>query len=50
LERLLKVKEGQKEEAMRIEGTQRLVTEEVEILEVVFCIWCAEEIEEEKAS
>jgi hypothetical protein len=49
LERLLKVKERQKEvEAMHIEDTQRLVTE-IEMLKVVFCIWCAE-IGEEEAS
>jgi hypothetical protein len=34
LERILKVKQGQKEEAMHIEDTQRLVTE-IEMLEVV---------------
>jgi hypothetical protein len=34
LERLLKVKQGQKEEAMHIEDTQRLVTE-IEMLRVV---------------
>jgi hypothetical protein len=39
LERLLKVKERQKEEAMYMEDTQqRLVTEEIEMLKVVFCI------------
>jgi hypothetical protein len=36
LERLLKVKERQKEEAMHIEDTQRLVTEEIEMLQVVY--------------
>jgi hypothetical protein len=34
LERILKVKQGQKEEAMHIEDTQRLVTE-IEMLRVV---------------
>jgi hypothetical protein len=39
LERLLKIKERQKEEAMYMEDTQqRLVTEEIEMLKVVFCI------------
>jgi hypothetical protein len=36
LERLLKAKRRQKEEAMDIEDTQRLVTEEIEMLKVVF--------------
>jgi hypothetical protein len=35
LERILKSKERQKEEAMHIEDTQRLVTEEIEMLCVV---------------
>jgi hypothetical protein len=39
LERLLKIKERQKEEeAIHIEDTQRLVTE-IGMLKVVFCIW-----------
>jgi hypothetical protein len=37
LERLLKVKQRQKEEAMHIEDTQRLVTE-IEMLKVVLCL------------
>jgi hypothetical protein len=37
LERLLKSKERQKEEAMHIEETQRLVTE-IEMRKVAFCI------------
>jgi hypothetical protein len=36
LERLLQVKQRQKEEAMDIEDTQRLVIEEIEMLKVVF--------------
>ena len=36
LEQLLKAKRRQKEEAMDIEDTQRLVTEEIEMLKVVF--------------
>jgi hypothetical protein len=47
LELLLKVKERQKEEAMHMEDIQRLVTE-IEMLKVVYCIWCAE-IEEKLA-
>jgi hypothetical protein len=39
LEQLLKVKHRQKEQAMHIEDTQRLVTE-IEMLKVVF-FWCA---------
>jgi hypothetical protein len=35
LERLLKIKERQNEEAMHIDDRQRLVTEEIEILKVV---------------
>src|ERR671919_2253839 len=35
LERLLKVKRRQKEEAMHMEDTQRLVVEEIEMLKVV---------------
>ena len=38
LERLLQIKQRQKEEAMHIEDTQRLVTE-IEMLKVVFCIY-----------
>jgi hypothetical protein len=38
LERLLQVKQRQKEEAMHIEDTERLGTE-IEMLKVVFCIW-----------
>jgi hypothetical protein len=41
LEQLLKLKEREKEEAMHIEDTERLVTE-LEMLKVVFCIWYAE--------
>jgi hypothetical protein len=37
LERLLKTKRRQKEEAMHIEDTQRLFTE-IEMLKVVYCI------------
>ena len=37
LRRLLQVKQRQKEEAMHIEDTQRLVSE-IEMLKVVFCI------------
>jgi hypothetical protein len=37
LRRLLQVKERQKEEAMHIEDTQRLVTE-MEMLRVVLCL------------
>jgi hypothetical protein len=37
LERLLKVKQRQKDEAMHIEDTQRLVTE-IEMLRVVLCL------------
>jgi len=40
LERLLKVKRRQKEEAMHIEDTQRLVTEEIEMLKVVLYLVC----------
>ena len=39
LERLLKAKARQKEEAMHIEDTQRLVTE-IEMLKVVFYLVC----------
>jgi hypothetical protein len=35
LEQLLKVKERQKEEAIHMDDTQRLVTEEIEMLKVV---------------
>jgi hypothetical protein len=38
LERPLEVKQIQKQEAMRIEETQRLVIEEIEMLKVVFCL------------
>ncbi len=38
LDRLLQVKQRQKEEAMHIEDTERLVTE-IEMLKVVDCIW-----------
>jgi hypothetical protein len=37
IERLLQVKERQKEEAIHIEDTQRLVTK-IEILKVVLCL------------
>jgi hypothetical protein len=37
LEQLLRLKERQKEEAMYMEDTQRLVTE-IEMLKVVYCI------------
>jgi hypothetical protein len=40
LERLLKVRERQKDEAMYMEDTQRLMTE-IEMLKVVLCIWSA---------
>ncbi len=36
--RLLQIKQRQKEEAMRIEDTQKLVAE-IEMLKVVLCIW-----------
>jgi len=39
LERLLQVKQKQKEEAMHIEDTQRLVTE-IEMLKVVLYLVC----------
>ena len=39
LKRLLKIKQKQKEEAMHIEDTERLITE-IEMLKVVlYCIW-----------
>jgi hypothetical protein len=38
LERPLEVKQIQKQEAMHIEETQRLVIEEIEMLRVVYCI------------
>ena len=39
LKRLLKIMQKQKEEAMHIEDTERLVTE-IEMLKVVlYCIW-----------
>ena len=38
LERLLQIRQRQKEEAMYIEDTQRLVTEEIEMLKVVLGI------------
>ena len=37
LQRLLRLKEREKDEAMHIEDTQRLVSE-IEMLKVVFCI------------
>jgi hypothetical protein len=40
LERLLKVKQRQKEEAMHIGYTQRLFTEEIEMLKVVLYLVC----------
>src|ERR687893_3221641 len=53
LERLLKVKQRQKEEAMHIEDTQRLVTE-IEMLKVVLYLVCRnrgkEEEKEQKSS
>jgi hypothetical protein len=39
LEQLLKIKQRRKDEAMHIEDMQRLVTEEIEMLKVVSCIW-----------
>jgi hypothetical protein len=39
LERLLKIKRRQKEESIRIENTQRLVTE-IEMLKVVLYLMC----------
>ena len=39
LKSLLQVKQRQKEEALHIDDTQRLVTEEIEMLKAVFCIW-----------
>jgi methyl coenzyme M reductase beta subunit len=38
LRRLLQIKQRQKEGADHIEDTKRLVTEEIEMLKVVFCI------------
>ncbi len=38
LRRLLQIKQRQKEEADHIEDTQRLVTEEIEMLKVVLCL------------
>ena len=46
LERLLQVKQRQKDEAMRIEDTQRLVTE-IEMLKVVLYFVCRNERKEE---
>ena len=40
---LLKSKERQKEEAMHIEDTQRLVTEEIEMLKVVLYLVASKE-------
>ena len=39
LERLLKIKERQKEEATHRRCIKKLVIEEIEMLKVVFCIW-----------
>lgn len=50
LERLLKVKKRQKEEAMHIEDTQRLVTEEIEMLKVVLYLVRRERAIREEAS
>jgi hypothetical protein len=36
--RLLRLKQRQKEKAMHIEDTQRLATEEIEMLKVVLCL------------
>jgi hypothetical protein len=43
LQALLKLKERKKQQTTEedIEDTQRLVTEEIEMLKVVFCIWSA---------
>ena len=38
LQWLLKVKEMENEEAMHIKDTERLVTEEIEMLKVVLCL------------
>jgi hypothetical protein len=46
LERLLQVKQRQKEEAMHIEDSQRLVTE-IEMLKVVLYLVCRNERKEE---
>jgi methyl coenzyme M reductase beta subunit len=46
LERLLQVKQRQKDEAMHIEDTQRLVTE-IEMLKVVLYLVCRNERKEE---
>jgi hypothetical protein len=46
--RLLRLKQRQKEKAMHIEDTQRLVTEEIEMLKVVFCIWWRGAAKEDK--
>ena len=40
LERLLQIRQIQKEEAMYIADTQRLVTEEIEMLKVVLHLVC----------
>lgn len=47
LERLLKAKEREKEEAMHIDDTQRLVTE-IEMLKVVLYLVVSREGEEER--
>jgi hypothetical protein len=49
LERLLKVKRRQKEEATEREDTERLVTE-IEMLKVVLFLVCRKKIEKEEAS
>src|SRR5918995_489905 len=49
LERLLKVKRRQKEEAMEREDTERLVTE-IEMLKVVLFLVCRNRGKEEEAS
>ena len=41
LRRLLEVKQRQKGEVDHIEDTKRLVTE-IEMLKIVYCIWCTE--------
>jgi hypothetical protein len=46
LERLLQIKQRQKEEAMHIEDSQRLVTE-IEMLKVVLYLVCRNERKEE---
>ena len=49
VERLLKAKQRQKEEAMHIEDTQRLVTE-IEMLKVVLFLVCRNRRKEDEAS